>query len=685
MRVVVVLLLIALSGCECDPVTPLPLQPGCNPVLHDVECGLPYPSDFFLVDDPALPSGKRVQIDVPAKLVTRDGLSADINDFLFQDGFSRQPSIVWTFGVRVDAESVPGIFADPAETLSDGAAVALLHAETGARVPCFIDVDPRADVDEREALVLRPLVRLDETTRYVVAISGVRQKAGGPVPVPVAFERLRDGRVGADDAVLGPLLAHYEAKIFPLTDGAGLPRADLQLAWDFTTGSDEHKTADMFRARKLVLEELAQTQPTATITSFFDGPSMAAVFDSRPEVSWRFIKLRVTGPKVTDTDDPGAVLFRAADGQVALNGTTTFDVVVIVPASVRDSFGAGEVLLYGHGFFGGRDELEEASTRTIADRVGRVTFALDWVGMSVEDVGVVSGSIGNQVSQALKFGERVPQAMMNWLTLTEAIRSGVLDDLGFVIGDTTLFPFRRPTSGEGFSRNLDDDNGGDRVFAVDDIGYMGISQGHILGGVHVALNPHVKKSVLQVGGAGFSHMMFRANPFEGFLFFLNISVPDRLDQQKVSAHLQGGFDRFDPATYAPFLLDEEIPIGPRGNRLERRALIQMGVADTSVPNLGTTLHARYLGLPWVTTSTVPVPFGFETTTAPHTGSGFVAFDLGADPAINAPADFPEENNVHEGVRRTDAVLTQDAAFFRDGVIINPCGDAPCGRLVNPLD
>ncbi|MDP2340067.1 MAG: hypothetical protein Q8O67_03850 [Deltaproteobacteria bacterium] len=680
MRVVVGLLLFALSSCDCDPVDPLPIEPGCNPLLHDVECGLPYPSDFFLVDDDAFPSGKRVQIDVPAKMVTKDGLSADINDFIFQDGFSRQPVIVWTFGVRVDVDSVPGLFADPRETLEDGFAVALLHGETGERVPCFVDVDARADLDDREALILRPLVRLDETTRYVVAISGVKAKDGKDVPVPVAFERLRDARVGAD-AILQPLLAHYEDKIFPLTDGAGLDRTSLQLAWDFTTGSDEHKTADMFRARKLVLEDLANTLPTATITSFFDGPSMSAVFRDQPEVSWRFVKMRVTGPRVVDGEEPGALLFRDANGEVALNGLTTFDVTVIVPASVRDDFDPGKVLLYGHGFFGGRDELEGSSTRVIADRVERVAFAIDWVGMSTEDIGVVSGSIGSKTSEAVRFGERLPQAMMNWLTLTEAIRSGVLNDLSFSVGDVTFLPFRRPTSGEGFTRTVNDNNGGDLIFRTDDIGFMGISQGHILGAVHAALNPEVTKAVLQVGGAGFAHMMFRANPFEGFLFFMNLSIPDRLDQQKIAAHLQGGFDRFDPATYAPQLLDAEFPVGPPGNASSRRVLMQMGIGDSSVPNLGTTLHARYLGLPYVTSSTVAAPFGLASQAAPFEGSGLAVFDLGVDPLINVPADFPDENDVHEGLRRTEAALAQDAAFFADGVIINPCDGAPCGPLL----
>ncbi len=48
-------LLGVLAGCP-PPLERLAITPGCNPILSGVECGLPYPSDFFLVDDATLPS-----------------------------------------------------------------------------------------------------------------------------------------------------------------------------------------------------------------------------------------------------------------------------------------------------------------------------------------------------------------------------------------------------------------------------------------------------------------------------------------------------------------------------------------------------------------------------------------------------------------------------------------------------
>ena len=48
------------------------------------------------------------------------------------------------------------------------------------------------------------------------------------------------------------------------------------------------------------------------------------------------------------------------------------------------------------------------------------------------------------------------------------------------------------------------------------------------------------------------------------------------------ATLQPLFDRIDPAHWAPYVLNEPLP----GDEswVERRVLMQVGVADTSVPN-----------------------------------------------------------------------------------------------------
>lgn len=669
---------VAITACPPPPtVAPLEIPEGCQPLAADLQCGLPFPSDHFTVADSSMPSGRRVEITGKAELQTSEGRNGDITDFIAQDGFSRTAPIVWTFGVGVDAESLPDISADPAATTAAGAPIALIRASDGARVPFFVDIDVRATDPSRQALTMRPLIQLDEDARYVVAISGV-VGVDGDIPVPEGFRRLREGAAAVgDDPILKPELERYEKDVFPIIDDAGIARADLQLAWDFSTGTDRSVMSDMLRARELVLAELQQTPAIVEVEAVFEGDAVARLFEDRPQNTWRFVELRITGPRVVETDQAGTLLYRDESGQVALNGTTTFDVSVVIPASVRDGFNAGPALLYGHGFFGRRDEVEFGSTRHIADQAGRVLFGLDWVGMSIEDVGVVSGGIGNEVSEALRFGERVPQAMMNWIVLSELIENGGLDDVSASVGGADVAVFRRPASGPGTGVEGGVNNANAPVVVGGDTAFLGISQGHILGGVQAALNARIRKVILQSGGASFSHMMFRARPFEGFLFFLNLSVPDPLDQQMLAAQLQRGFDRFDPSVYAPYVRDQALDGGPDNGHEGRQILLSTARGDSQVPNLGTFLHARYLKIPFIEPSAIAAPFGLDEQDAPQ-ASGLYVYDMGIDPSFEKDATFPEENDVHGALRSTTESVAQMRAFLRDGAIIDPCAPGGCG-------
>jgi hypothetical protein len=679
---------LALLGAGCDapraPPVPLDIPEGCSPLAADVDCGLPYPSDFFLVDDATTPSGHRVEFSGGAKMKTIYGVSADITDFLPQDGFSRQPSIVAAFGTGIDPKSVSGYFADPARTLDDGFATAIVDADSGERIAHFIDVDVRAEDPTRQTVIVRPLQKLREKARYVVVLSGLLGTDGKAVKAPEGFRRLRDAAVG-DDPVLAPVLARFETDVFPLVKKAGIDRGDVQLAWDFTTGSDEHVLADMLRARSLVFDELQRTPPVITVDAVFEGGSLAAIVNGHPENTWRLIRGHATAPRVVDVDNPGAVLFRDADGNVALNGTTTFSFTAIVPASVRDRYAAGLAAGFGHGFFGTQEEVEDFSTRQLAHESGAVIFGIDWLGMSTDDIATVSSTIGDQLWQGLKFGERLPQAMANWWTMTTAMQDGLFDDVTTAVAGGTVRPFRRPEIGAGVVVDPADathDNAGQALVARDRVSFVGLSNGHILGSVMSSMDPRVSRVVLHVGGATFSHMMYRARPFAGFLLFLKGVLPDALDQQKIAAHMQREFDRFDPATYAPYLLHDELPVGASSNPAVRRVLQQFGLGDTSVPNLGSMQHARYIGLPEIEGSAGAAIFGLERAQAPVDGSGLFVFDLGVDASFAAVPDFPDATPVHDVLRRVPEVRAQEATFLKTGVIENPC-DGDCGVLPLP--
>jgi len=164
-----------------------------------------------------------------------------------------------------------------------------------------------------------------------------------------------------------------------------------------------------------------------------------------------------------------------------------------------------------------------------------------------------------------------------------------------------------------------------------------------------------------------------ARPFLAFLALFNTQLSDPLDQQKLAVLLQNDFDRIDPLTYAPWLLESTLPDSPPSRRL----LMQIGIGDTAVPNLSAHLEARTLGVGHLQPAPRTIG-GLEPVSSPHDGSAIVEFDFGIDPlpgidAIAAGSD----NQVHDGTRRLDAAREQLDRFLRPGGAVEHTCDGVC--------
>lgn len=642
------------ASCRLGAPTPLSVNPGCQPLMAGTlpggDCLLPYPSDFFRVPDATMPSGFRID-HTAARPTAAQGHNTNVNDLFAIDGYSKFPVIVASFPEAISPSGFVGLFDDPAKSMLPSSNVLLLEAATGVAIPHFVDLDPRATDPKRQAIVIHPLVALKEKTRYVVAIHGVKNVGNGPVQVPEGFRRLRDS---VNDPSQQSLSTRYKADVIDVATRAGIAQGELQLAWDFTTGSDARTQGDMLEVRELTLAWLQSHTPAVNITS---------VTESSPADTWRNIEGTVEAPLFLESTDPEAKLKRDGSGVVTQNGTTLVPFTAIIPVSVRDQFAPGQPMAYGHGFFGRRTEVTYDATRNIATQLKTVLFGIDWWGMDTDDAPFVAGNLTDHPAKILSFGDRVHQGMANWLVMTAAIKGPL----------RTQSAFLRPASGPGSSTQGGVSNAGACTFAPG-VTYLGISQGGILGTTMNALNPDTSRVVLHMGGAGFTHMMFRATPFSSFLYFMGLGIPDALEEQKYVATLQPQFDRFDPATYAPHLLQSPLPGAPA----DRRVLLQNGLGDAEVPNLGTYLLARQVGAPLLT-PTPYSPYGLTPGPAPIAGSALALYDFGIDvQALNAQATPAAQNNqVHDGLRHFGPALEQMRQFYADGTIIAPCDGGPC--------
>lgn len=643
--------LVFLIGCQGnEDFEALELEEGCQPLLGGVDCLLPYPSDFFLVDDSSLPSGKRISITGAAKPFTVQGESADTNDSVARDGFSRISPIVATFGQDLSATKFTAIHDDYNESLKLSHPTLLIEAETGVLVPHFVDLDPNAESPDRQALIIRPITNLKEKTRYVVAIHNLVAQKGETIKVPEGFRRLVDGQVSTK-GTLAKIKEHFEKGVFSVIEEVGVKRNELQLAWDFTTGTQADVLRDMLRMRELVINKLETT-----------APELVSIEVEEHEAGkiWRTIRGVLKAPMVLVNQESGSDLYRDAAGSVGLNGEAEFSFIAEIPRTLKESGKAGRVLQFGHGFLGDKSEGQNGVPFHLAHEYGAVTFQIDWWGLCFDDLGAVAEGMSGNVSRGLQSLERIPQAMANWLALTYALDNTFAEHAAF----------KNP------------DNGA-LLFDAQHVDFLGISMGGIFGGVYAALNPRLSRIILNVGGAGFTHMMYRSSNFGQMTFMMEFPVPDPFEQQKIVAIMQGQFDRVDPSSYVQYIMSEALPGDPNSIPETRQVLLQTVLADISVPNFASFMKSRMMGAPLLVPAPVDV-YGVETVTE-GARNGWSLFDMGYDNSFYEIATPGGSNRGHDEMRWLPEAFQQMSVFLGAGELRHPCslGCGPGSRLVSP--
>jgi len=626
------------SDDESGDATTIPQ--GCNPIAAEWDCMLPFPSDYFRSPDSNTPSGYRVALTDAAKPLDKNDSPVDLTQTHVMDGFSPGSQILALFPAGVDDSGLTFHDGGVDATLTPASTTLIVDAETGEPVVHFAEVDPRAETDAERGLVIRPLTRLRDGRRYVVAVQKLKDVSGAPLVPPSGFRRIRDGEAGKD-AVLGPLGARYDAEVFPVLETLGVDRKDLVLAWDFTTRTEENATRDMLAVRADVMAKVAAAPPAFEVLEVRDAPSAHI---------WRQVELSATLPLYIESDVPLSPLHRDAKGAVVANGEVKVPFSVIIPPSVANrpaGSPAARLLQYGHGFFGKRSEAEDAPTE-LADEKGFVVLAVDWVGMADEDRFKVADALAGDTDNMMIFTDRVHQAMANFIGVA-ALAQGPLAKIPEL--QTPAGPAYDPAA----------------------LYFDGNSQGHILGSTYVALSPSIERAVLGVGGNNFSFIMFRSQAFGLFLNLMGTVVPRPIDQLKLAFMTQLSFDRIDPLTYAPRLLSNTLPGGPT----ERRVLLHIGIGDHAVPPLSGELQARTLGVSHLSPEPRPI-YGLEPKVAPIDGSAICEFDFGVDPQPGYYAVPPaEQTEVHEGIRRLAAAHEQISRFLKSGGLIEQTCDGVC--------
>jgi len=526
----------------------------------------------------------------------------------------------------------------------------ILDAETGERIPHFVELDETAEDPDQRTLMIRPVTPMAHGRRHIVAIRGLHSTSGGEIPASEAFAALRDGESTNSWDIEGRR-KHFEDHIFPALERAGFPRSELQLAWDFTTVSQQSSLGNILHMRDDALSRLPPEGPAYTID---EARTEINDCSGDGENIHKTLYGHVTVPLYTDIDGPGARLNFDGDGLAQANGTTEPEFIIRIPCSLAENpRQTPMVLQYGHGLLGDLGEARSGWLSEMANDLGYVVFAMTWTGMSTLDAGPITIMLAADISEFGLLPERSQQGFVEWVYGLRMMQTSLAQD------PNLLYPTN---------------DGEVSLIEGAKVGYYGNSQGAILGGAYTAVSPDLERVVLGVGGMPYALLLSRSSDFDPFFALFKQKF---LDHKQITLLLVAVQTLWDPGEASGYAL--QMNGAPLEGTPPKDVLLQVARGDAQVTVLGAHVMARAYGASTVSPQTRPI-WGVDEQAPGFSGSALVEYqysDVPEEPFTNLPPDH--DFDTHECPRREPAGQLQIRDFLEQGVINHYC-DGICEGL-----
>ncbi|MBK6576634.1 MAG: hypothetical protein IPG17_10630 [Sandaracinaceae bacterium] len=598
--------------------------PGGNPLVPEV-AALPYPSDFYLVEDASTPTGRRLQL--PDEVMPR---SVDATLFQ-QDGYTIIPAILAYLPGGTDVASLPSP-TDHAATIADDSSVMLVREGTWERVGILAELDQTTTDTARQAIIIRPLQALEYETGYVVILrNSLRRLDGTPHEPSEVYAALRDdARTGIDEV-------DRQRDDFQLVraaiSGTGLDEDEVVLAWSFHTRSEEAVTGPLVSMQ--LAANVAPIGDYAITTDVIDGTN-------------RQIEGTVDVPNYVNPESGLVVL--DSEGEATQFGVREVPFVLTIPDTIDE---ARPVLIYGHGFLGTRAQTTRGSFNDMCSDY-RLSAAGMEFGFHENIVPIISRAFGGDWEAMNEVVAEVQQSFVNSTFLARLIRERLADEL-----EAT------PMVGEPHP-----------VLDAENVHYLGISNGGTFGYVMAATSPQLERSVMVVGGGGLIHFLQRATQWNMFGPLLRLVIRDPIDQQLAFSMIQQALDPVDSMNYVRHLVTDRYP----GMR-PMRAQMHMAINDSQVNNLVTEWAMRSAQIPVVVPSPKDI-WGLPTVDASlpagapaNVPAVMHVYDehVTPSPVTNIPP--AEDNGTHGTVRDLASYQVQVGRFLTENIFVHACDGA----------
>lgn len=645
MRTCFALALALLGACGDDSSASDP----CNP-LGGEGCLLPWPSMAYVDADADSTTGFRLAIP-------REGMPINADQIIFEpdrlnrwDGFSAIGPLLAMFPEGVSADGLPS-WRDPDASLAADSPIVLVNVETGERAPFFAEVDQNQTDPTKRALIIRPLARLQTSSRYAVGIRNtIKSASGGSVTSSPGFLALRDGKSHSHGR-----FAKVEAgadAMFAALENHGVQKSELVLAWDFVTASDDFLRSDLTRMREQSLAAIGDRGANLAFSAT-EQPNLPSTYK-------RYLGTYKAPNFLTDGERNESILRRDDAGAPLADGLRDARFAAIIPKCVETQPLPRPTIIFGHGLFGSAEGyLADDFVLDLANDHCFVIIAGDWIGLTERQLALVPLAI-NDINRSPQVTEKLAQSVIDFIALENVARGPMATAPEFQLAGAAVIDPARTY-------------------------YIGGSLGGIMGNTLMAYDPNFERGVLAVPGGNWSMLLERSAAWALLMGAAKGAYEDpTVYQLNLAMGLGMGLEPYDPMTTAAHVIKD-----PLFGQQPKQILIWYAIGDSLVTNIATEMVAREMGLGLVGPAVKPV-WGMAPTTEPL-ASGITVYDEHKTP-LPADTNVPpaQDNGTHSGVNRNPATLRQVEKFLlAPQQVVNECKlsgqPAPCDCTTGACD
>ena len=565
---------LAVCGCSDDPEDKF-----CQStveVIFDPEGDvmLPFPSNYFLVEDARTPSGFRVNVtpeNIPPGETMFEGYPALHDQVNALDGFGTSAEILFGFTAEIGSREVIGgevvvtppesLQISPDDTVEDDTPVVLVCIDADSPdyqqpVPLILEyLSEKAEGRTQHTLIVETAFPLLPKTTYALALTTrLTDRSGHCIAPSESSKRLLGGKHQQEFGLLGEQVP---------------PALDILAEGDFIEDESEVSGITVFTTQSIDEEILAATnevlgrQPEIVANSIQITPGSDGVA--------AVVVGRFTAPQFQDADGT----FVVQDSRPVVQGTEELEFELVIPETTAENQPPFQVIIYQHGLLGHKEQ--DMGAKRAQAKAGFASLAIDAVEHGTR------GSGEGLVNVLNFFTISSEEGTFNMPVLRDNFRQTFLDlvslaELVPVLAEVDLLPDGNP----------------DGVYELraDPVYLSGHSLGAVISAGAGALSPRIPIVNLSTGGGRLATNLFMRSEVLGF--FIDALKPEGTtdtDVRRFMPLLQMLIERGDPVNLARLVIAE-----PPTGSASKHVLFGTVKDDGYVPNPSNEVLGRALGV-----------------------------------------------------------------------------------------